>query len=94
MQRIFLFLISSDELYDVDYQDDGNEVGENSPHEGAYHADNHYHCHEDKDGYEPAGHAYLMDGPAPLRVKVSSLKESWGPVPDAPLNCVSLASWA
>ena len=62
MQRIFLFLISSDELYDVDYQDDGNEVGEDSPHEGAYHADNHYHCHEDKDGYEPAGHAYLMDG--------------------------------
>lgn len=58
----FLFLISSDELYDVDYQDDGNEVGEDSPHEGAYHADNHYHCHEDKDGYEPAGHAYLMDG--------------------------------
>ena len=36
----------------------------------------------------------LWTVPAPLLVKVSSLKESWGPVPDAPLNCVSLASWA
>ena len=59
--KFFLFLISSDEFYNVDYQDDGDEVGKDCPHQGAYYADNHHYCHEDKDGYEPAWHVYLVD---------------------------------